>query len=91
MSAEDTPWFMYVVRCADDTLYAGVATDVARRVAEHNGSGRGARYTRARRPVRPVASWRYETRAEACRAEYAFKQLRRDQKLGFVASPDQWG
>jgi putative endonuclease len=48
-------WFIYMVRCADGTLYTGIATDPRRRVAEHNGLGRsGARYTRGRRPVRLV-------------------------------------
>lgn len=47
-------WFVYILQCADDTLYTGVSTDVVRRVKEHNGEGRkgkGAKYTKARRPV----------------------------------------
>ena len=49
---EPGPWFVYLVRCADGTLYAGITTDINRRVAEHNsGGGLGARYTRGRGPV----------------------------------------
>jgi len=45
------PWFIYVVRCSDNSLYTGITTDVMRRVKEHNTSKKGARYTRSRRPV----------------------------------------
>jgi len=74
-------WYMYVVRCSDETLYTGITTDVERRVSEHNVSARGARYTRARRPVRLEAAWAHASRSEAAKAEYAFKQLSRGEKL----------
>jgi predicted GIY-YIG superfamily endonuclease/ADP-ribose pyrophosphatase YjhB (NUDIX family) len=82
MSARD--WFMYALRCADDTLYTGVTTDVVRRVGEHN-SGRGARYTSGRRPVRLVGVWRFADQSTAQRAEARFRQLSRKQKLQHVA------
>jgi len=51
-TAPDAAWCVYMLRCADGTLYTGITTDIARRVAEHNGKGGpGARYTRSRRPV----------------------------------------
>jgi predicted GIY-YIG superfamily endonuclease/ADP-ribose pyrophosphatase YjhB (NUDIX family) len=78
-----TPWFFYALRCADDTLYAGVTTDLARRVAQHN-AGRGARYTASRRPVRPVAAWRFPDRGTAQRAEARFRQLNRARKLALI-------
>ena len=78
-------WHVYLVRCADDTLYTGVAIDVRRRVAEHNGSGKaGARYTRARRPVTLVHQERAAGRSEAGKREYAIKQLPRSAKLALL-------
>lgn len=78
-------WLVYMVRCADNTLYTGVATDVVRRVGEHNGSDlRGARYTRARRPVTLVYQELCENRAHACQREYAIKQLTRSAKLAML-------
>ena len=74
-------WFVYVVRCADDTLYTGIATDVRRRVAEHNGDDRlGARYTRGRRPVQVVYCETLATRAQAAVREYAIKCMSREDK-----------
>jgi len=77
-------WFLYVLRCADETLYTGITTDLARRVAEHN-SGRGARYTAGRRPVAPLAAWRFPDRGAAQQAEYRFRHLRRTRKLALIA------
>lgn len=81
-------WYLYVVECADDTLYTGITTDTERRVHEHNHTSRAARYTRARRPVRLVARWPYPGRSEASRAEYAFKQLERSEKQRRVVDDD---
>lgn len=77
-------WFFYALRCADSTLYAGVTTDLARRVAEHN-AGRGARYTAGRTPVKLVAAWRFSGQGAAQRAEARFRRLRRAQKLTLIA------
>lgn len=75
-------WFVYMLRCADGTLYTGITTDVDRRVAEHNGdSGLGARYTRSRRPVTLAHVEPARDRAEAARREAAIKQLDRARKL----------
>jgi putative endonuclease len=83
MDRARAPWFFYALRCADDTLYAGVTTDLARRVAEHN-AGRGARYTAGRRPVRLVAAWRFPDRGAAQRAEAHFRRLTRARKLVLI-------
>lgn len=82
----NSPWYVYLLRCADGTLYAGVTTDVARRVAEHNGGGRpGARYTRARRPVSLCYVEAAESRAAAQRREAAIRRLSRAAKEELVA------
>lgn len=72
--------FVYMVRCADGTLYTGWAVDVAARVRAHN-AGRGARYTRARRPVTLVFSEAQPDRSAALRRERALKKLPRARKL----------
>lgn len=82
MSSKD--WFLYALRCADDTLYTGVTTNLARRLSEHN-RGRGARYTSGRRPVRLIGAWRFQGRSAAQRAEAQFRQLPRRRKLQHIA------
>lgn len=72
-------FYMYVLHCADDTLYTGYTVDVEARVASHN-AGTGAKYTKARRPVALLASARFATKHEAMSAEYRFKQLTRKEK-----------
>ena len=78
-------WTVYILRCSDETLYTGITRDVERRVEEHNGSGLlGARYTRARRPVRLVYFESHETRSEAARREYEIKHLSREEKEALI-------
>jgi putative endonuclease len=67
-------WFVYMVRCRDGSLYTGATTDLERRVTAHN-AGRGARYTRARRPVRLVWHEPVDGRSAALRREAALKRL----------------
>ncbi len=75
-------YFVYIVRCADDTLYTGIATELERRIEEHNISDKGAKYTRTRRPVVLVYHESYETRSEASRREYHIKKrMSRSEKL----------
>ena len=76
----ETDWNVYIVRCADGTLYTGVAKDVERRVATHN-AGRGAKYTRARLPVRLLHVEQGFTRGGALSREWAIKRMRRAEKL----------
>lgn len=75
--------FMYVLICADETLYTGYTTDLEKRIETHN-AGKGAKYTAARRPVRLLAHAAFETKHEAMSAEYHFKQLSRAEKLSLV-------
>lgn len=72
--------YTYILRCADGSLYTGWTNDLGRRLAAHN-AGRGAKYTRARRPVELVYAEGYETKAEAMRRETAIKRLPRAMKL----------
>lgn len=85
MTRKSKVWHVYIVRCADDTLYTGVAVDVAARVAQHS-AGTGAKYTRARAPVTLVWSSRARSRSAACKREYAIKQLSRARKEQLVIS-----
>jgi putative endonuclease len=84
---KSTAWWVYMLRCADGTLYTGITTDVTRRIAEHNGDGGpGARYTRSRRPVKLVFVEAAASRAEASRREAEIKQLDRARKLALCAA-----
>ena len=73
----------YVLRCSDDSFYAGYTNDLEKRVATHN-RGKGAKYTRARLPVICIYEERFETKREAMQKEYAFKQLTRLQKERYM-------
>jgi len=72
---------LYIVMCADGTLYTGIAVHVARRIAQHNGEiPGGARYTSGRRPVRLIYKARFASRSEALKEEARIKKLPRQQK-----------
>ena len=77
-------WFVYIMRCSDDTLYTGVTTDVTRREIEHNHPTLGAKYTRARQPVAHIYTEACNTRAEAQKREAIIKKLSRKEKLLLV-------
>jgi putative endonuclease len=77
-------WFVYIVRCRDDSLYTGISNDVAARIDAHN-VGRGARYTRSRGPVTLVHVERRRNRSSALRREAAIKALDRAAKLALLA------
>lgn len=78
-------YHIYILRCADSSLYTGITTDLDRRIIEHNTNNqKWAKYTRVRRPVKLVYSEQYTTRSEACRREYFIKQLPRDEKLKLI-------
>lgn len=71
--------YTYVVECKDGTFYTGWTNNLEKRIDDHNG-GRGAKYTKARRPVTLVYYETFETKEEAMRREYAIKQMRRGEK-----------
>ena len=79
-------WKMYVLSCADKSFYCGITTDLTRRINEHNGAVRkkGAKYTRARRPVILFYEEDHPDRSSASKAEAAFKKLTRNQKIKYM-------
>ena len=77
-------YFVYILKCSDDTLYTGITTDLKRRVKEHNNSDKGAKYTKLRRPVELVYSENSENRSTASKREYAVKKLTRKEKLELI-------
>lgn len=79
-------WYVYVARCADGTLYCGIARDVEARIAAHD-AGKGARYTRGRGPLAVLLTRRCRTKGNALRIEYAIKQLSKAQKQQLVVAP----
>ncbi len=76
-------WYVYILRCRDDTLYTGITDDISRRLAVHN-SGKGAKYTRSRTPVALCYQEEAESYSAALRREYAIKQLTRREKLALI-------
>lgn len=75
---------LYLLQCADQTLYTGITVDLKRRIQEHNHSRLGAKYTRGRRPVKLVYSKKFRNRSSASKAESRIKNLSRKEKLELV-------
>ena len=79
--------YTYLVRCADGTLYCGWTNHLEERIKAHN-AGKGAKYTKSRRPVALAYFEAFETRQEAMSREYAIKRLKRADKLKLLESED---
>jgi len=77
-------YFVYILKCSDNTLYTGITTDLKRRVDEHNNSDKGAKYTKLRRPVALMYSETSEDRSSASKREYVIKKLTRKAKLELI-------
>jgi len=77
-------YYLYILKCKDGTLYTGITTDLKRRIAEHNSSNLGARYTHSRRPVKLVFSKNFRNRSTASSEEMRIKKLTRADKLRLV-------
>ena len=75
--------YTYILKCKDGSLYTGWTNDLEQRVAAHN-TGKGAKYTKARRPVELVYFEEFETKEQAMKREYAIKQMARKDKLELV-------
>ena len=81
-------FFVYILQCADTTYYTGCTNDVEKRIMEHNGSKKGAKYTRMRRPVKLIYSETFTTLSKARKREATIKKLSRKQKITLVQSKD---
>jgi putative endonuclease len=82
----DAPWYVYILECADTTLYTGIASDLQRRLSQHNGElAGGPKYTRGRRPVRLLWSVEAPDRSAALQREAAIKKLSRAEKLRLIS------
>ena len=84
LSQEDPGWFLYILECRDGSLYTGITTDIAKRVAAHN-DGTGARFTRGRTPVKLLYCEKQADRSKATKRELEVKRLTRQQKLALIA------
>lgn len=77
---ESAPYFVYILRCGDTTLYTGITLEIKKRVVEHNTSSKGAKYTRSRRPVSVVYCEQCEDKSTALKREISIKKMSRSQK-----------
>lgn len=78
-------WYLYIVKCADKTLYTGITTDVDRRFAEHcSGGAKAAKYLRGKAPLELVYRQKAGNRSEASQLEYQIKQMSRQEKMALV-------
>ncbi|MCK5111714.1 MAG: GIY-YIG nuclease family protein [Arcobacteraceae bacterium] len=77
-------YFVYILECSDGNLYTGITKDVTKRLDEHNSSDKGAKYTKARRPVKLLYKEPSLNRSSASKREYAIKKLTRLKKLQLI-------
>lgn len=77
-------YYLYILKCADETLYTGITVDLERRLCAHNSSKLGAKYIRSRRPVKVVYSKKYRNRSTASREEARIKAFSRTEKLEMI-------
>ncbi|MFA6428708.1 MAG: GIY-YIG nuclease family protein [Candidatus Buchananbacteria bacterium] len=77
-------YYLYLLKCSDQTLYAGITTELKRRIDQHNNSKLGAKYTAYRRPVKLVYSKKFRNRSLATKAESEMKKLSRLEKLKLI-------
>ena len=76
-------YYVYLIECADKTLYTGITTDIQRRFKEHS-SGKGGAYTRSKKVKKVLYTEQFETRSEALKREAEIKGWRRDKKLALI-------
>ena len=77
-------WFIYILKCADNTLYTGSTNDLEKRVKVHNEGKTAAKYTRARRPVKMVYSEEFKTKSKALKREWEIKKMEREKKIEII-------
>tara|TARA_Y100000590_G_C15440756_1_gene908792 strand:+ start:617 stop:856 length:240 start_codon:yes stop_codon:yes gene_type:complete len=76
-------WYVYILKCNDNSLYTGITNNLNKRVATHN-SGKGAKYTKTRTPVSLIYKESFETKAESLKREIEIKKLNRKEKLALI-------
>lgn len=82
-------YYTYMLRCADNSIYTGITTDLRRRFEEHSGKcDGGAKYTKSRKPIRIEAAWASDNRIDASKLEYRIKHLTKKKKEQLAASPE---
>ena len=79
------PYYIYIIRCQDDSLYTGITTDLQRRFNEHLSSNRGAKYTHVKKPQKIEIAWQTTTRSLASKLEYLIKHLKKSEKEQLIA------
>jgi putative endonuclease len=82
---KNIPWFIYIIRCADNTLYTGISNHLEKRIASHN-SGNGAKYTKGRGPVKLVYKEKSTNKSSASKREAEIKKLTKKEKLKLITS-----
>ncbi len=84
----DKPYYVYILRCADDSLYIGIAADIEARMKAHCGLVKGgAKYTKSHPAKRLEVAWKTESKITAAKMEYALKRLKRCDKLKLISQP----
>lgn len=78
---KNLPWFVYIVKCSDKTLYTGITKNITKRIEEHNTSPLGAKYTRGRRPVNLLYSQKMKNKSQALKKEWSIKRLSKNKKI----------
>lgn len=81
------PFYTYVIECSNGSLYTGWTNDVQQRIENHN-SGKGAKYTRANRPVKLLFAWQLDTKVDAMKLEWKIKRMNRAAKLRLIENPE---
>jgi putative endonuclease len=81
----NSSWFVYIIRCADQTLYTGISDNLEKRIANHN-AGKGAKYTRGRTPVKLAYQEKHPDRSTASKREAELKKLTKQKKLKLIGS-----
>ena len=79
-------WYVYILKCSDQTFYTGITNNLVNRINDHNTSKKGAKYTKARRPVELIFSREFPDRSTATKEEIRIKKLTRDQKMRLINS-----
>jgi putative endonuclease len=77
-------WFVYILKCSDNTLYTGITKDIDRRIVEHNSTRKGAKYTRSRRPVELLIFCNVKNKSDALKLEYKIKSLKKEEKINYL-------